>query len=379
VTRLSNLFENFGRAPDDPGPRGKDVGTIDWQALENIVHRDVAGRGLAGYRVDGRTLDEGQLRASAEHLAQHATSVGIVTGFPAVTPGGIVAETDGPPGALYLARAFAALGVEVTIVVDRYALRLMEVGCDQWHLDRKMIVEFPRALPGEEDSVENEPADANQPAAVERWIERFLQGAPARRWSHLVAIERPGPSHTPSSLAAQARGASAPGERFAAAVPPAARDVCHNMRGEAIDRYTAPVHRLFERISERQLPIATIGIGDGGNEIGMGSFAWEQIVAAIAGPASGRIACRIATDFAIVGGVSNWAAYALALAVVRLCGARDLGRAWDERRQRALIEALVADAGAVDGVTLRREATVDGLSLDVYLEQLAAMRRLLGS
>jgi hypothetical protein len=39
---------------------------------------------------------------------------------------------------------------------------------------------------------------------------------------------------------------------------------------------------------------------------------------------------------------------------------------------------LVAQTRAVDGLTLRREATVDGLPLDVYLRPLEEMRKLLG-
>ena len=111
----------------------------------------------------------------------------------------------------------------------------------------------------------------------------------------------------------------------------------------------------------------TIGIGDGGNEIGMGSFAWETLAQAVGGEAAGRIAARIGTDFALVAGVSNWGAYALALSVAALRGQAAEANAWHESAERQLIETLVA-AGALDGLTLRAEATVDGLPLDEYLQ-----------
>jgi hypothetical protein len=146
------------------------------------------------------------------------------------------------------------------------------------------------------------------------------------------------------------------------------------MRGESIDAHTAPAARLFEAIAERSLPITTIGIGDGGNEIGMGSFPWEDVATALGGEATaGRIVSRIATDFPLIAGVSNWGAYALALAVARLRGLEVSNRWLRPEGQRQLIEALVAEAGAVDGRTLRAEATVDGLSLEAYLQLLAEL------
>ena len=149
------------------------------------------------------------------------------------------------------------------------------------------------------------------------------------------------------------------------------------MRGESINAHTAKAHLLFETCRDRPSPVTTIGVGDGGNEIGMGQFAWELVADAIGRFATGRIACRIATDFALLAGVSNWAAYALALATARLRGSADLGRDWDERGERALVEAIVRQTDCVDGVTLRHEPTVDGLELAAYLGPLVEMRKLL--
>jgi hypothetical protein len=107
----------------------------------------------------------------------------------------------------------------------------------------------------------------------------------------------------------------------------------------------------------------------------MGSFPWEEIRAAVGNEVGGRIACRIATDFALVAGVSNWAAYALAHAVGRLRGSADALDGSDSQSQARLIETLVTQAGAVDGVTGRREATVDGLALDEYLRTFSDIAR----
>ncbi|MEX2113580.1 MAG: glutamate cyclase domain-containing protein [Pirellulales bacterium] len=336
---------------------------IPWDALEQIVHLDPAGRGLASFRRDDLApLDAGQLRAASLRLALDARSVAIVTGFCVVTPEGVTAETDGPPGALFLARALAALGIDVCLITDRYARPLLQCGIDLWRLEQVSLVEMPMC---------------DDPAEAERWTDAFLASPRGTGLSHLIAIERPSPSHTTESLAAQ-QDPSLPGDRFEAAVPEEHRGVCHNMLGELIQSFTADTHRLFDSISAQQLPIATIGIGDGGNEIGMGRFAWQTLVDAVGSPVAGRIAARVATDNAVIAGVSDWGAYALALSVACLRGANDLGRDWDATGERALIESMVRDAGAVDGLTRRREPTVDGLPLDVYLQPLDAMRKLLG-
>src|SRR3954453_23691286 len=94
--------------PFENAPLGNDHlegQNIDWQTLEAIVHRDPAARGLASYRLGGRALDHGQLQRAAADLAGRATSAPMVTGFCALADSGVTAETDGPPGALFLARA----------------------------------------------------------------------------------------------------------------------------------------------------------------------------------------------------------------------------------------------------------------------------------
>ncbi len=337
---------------------------VPWQALEVISHADPGGRGLAGFRRDGVPLDVGQLRAASLHLAEHSRRVAIVTGFCTVLEDRVTAESDGPPGALFLAQVLMELGNEVTIVTDSCARPILQAGAVLVGLKRETVREFPF------DS------DRSSRALSDRWIDRFLDSSSTAPWTHLVAIERPGPSHTLESFTQQPREVAIPSETFLAAASEQDRDACHTMLGEVIDAHTAPTHRLFEAVRERKLPIATIGIGDGGNELGMGSFLWEDLVAAIATGPAGRIACRVPADFALLAGTSNWGAYALGLAVARLRGLR-LDSPWltPEGQQDLLVE--LAAAGAVDGRTRRAEPTVDGLTAEDYLRPLAEMRAML--
>lgn len=332
--------------------------------LEALVRRDPGGRGVASYRGQDGWLAAGQFDRAARELAAHARGVAIVTGFCIAAADPPAAETDGPPGALYLARALTALGIEVVLISDRYGLPLLECGCRWWGLDAERL-EIPSSNPFTPGTVD----DATD------WSNRFLDSPLGKRLTHLVSIERVGPSHTAESLAAQTRTTPPPWQQFAREVPPEHRDVCHNMRGESIEAYTAPAHRLFEAAAARRGAIKTIGIGDGGNEIGMGALPWESLRAALPGQQAGRIICRIATDYLILAGISNWGAYGLACAVTALRGRGDLLSGWDGQGQARLIEHLVRESGAVDGVTKKREPTVDGVRMEDYSIAVGEMTR----
>jgi hypothetical protein len=340
-----------------------------WYALETLLRRDPGRRGVAGFCYDDVPLGAGSLESAARSLALEGKAVAIVTGFCVVDASPPAAETDGPPGALYLARALVALGLEVAIISDSYGMPLLEAGCDLWRLPRSML----REIPFEEGGPESTARAINETAMNRRtdaWVRDFLTCDLGRRLTHLISIERVGPSHTLDSLARQTRSGPFPQSDFEREVPLNSRNVCHNMRGMAINGHTAKTHRLFEMAAEQPHKITTIGMADGGNELGMGSSPWEVLRQAIAFGPGGQIACRIPTDHTIVAGVSNWAAYALATSCAALRNRRDLLSGWDAERQRALIETLVREAGAVDGVTKLPQATVDGLPLETYLQAL---------
>lgn len=375
---------------------------MNWQHLDALVRNDPAGRGLATYRdADGRALSS-DLEAAARDLAETATRVLLVTGFAIVTPDGVRAETDGPPGAIFLAGMLRACDVEVDIATDAPAAPLVLAGlriASQAHpqLADVALIELPASF------------DLDHRDAIL-----------AAGYSHLVAIERVGPNHTRDSIAAQeVADAESQVAEFEALVAEEDQDTCRNMRGENIDEQTAPLHLLFEHAEEfgeeldedeqadeeefeeeggteitaaaaadDELSIeeddeevaenfapTTIGIVDGGNEIGCGGIPWSELRRAVSrGPAE-LTACRIATDHLILAGISNWGAYGLAAAVAALNGRGAALVAWPRELESQIIEAMVVDAGAVDGTTKRNEPTVDGVSLDSYLDVFDEIRR----
>src|SRR5262249_45648760 len=151
----------------------------------------------------------------------------------------------------------------------------------------------------------------------------------------------------------------------------------HNARGKLIDNSTVPLHVLFEHGPRELATLKTIGIGDGGNEIGMGSVPWEDLARRIGGDAAAWIPCRIAADWNVVAGTSNWGALALAAATLTLMNRSALLRPLNEDFHRRLLEAMVTEGPAIDGMTRRREATVDGLPFETYIQGWSGIRRLL--
>ena len=156
--------------------------------------------------------------------------------------------------------------------------------------------------------------------------------------THLVAIERP--------------GRASDGRYW-------------NMKGDDITAWTTAVDGLFLAASARG--IVTVGIGDGGNEVGVGRVADRVRELVPHGP---RIASIVPTDHLLLAGVSNWGAYGLVAALSVVTGQPLLPT---EPEARAALDRAVA-AGAVDGVTGRPEPTVDGLPWAASAEVLAALR-----
>jgi hypothetical protein len=191
--------------------------------------------------------------------------------------------------------------------------------------------------------------------------------------THLITLERVGPSHTPESLPLQGKGEAAR-EQFVREVPAEHHNRCHSMRGRDITDFTSPAHLLVEAAAQQKPRTITIGIGDGGNEIGMGKIAWDTIRRNI--PNGAVIACRVPTDYLIVAGVSNWGGYALAAGVALLRDQRLDPALFDVEKERELLRVMVEQGPLVDGVTAQPTVAVDGLSFDRYAEPLRRLGQL---
>ena len=330
------------------------------ERLEELVRRDPAGRGLISSEAQRGELCAGHLAAAAADLASKSGPVAILTGF--FIPHGepAAAETDGPPGAATLARVLVGLGREVVLLTDLPCEGAMRATAAAAGLDEVELAVAP--LKGSS-----------------RWCREFLAG---RRdgggLDHLVVIERVGPSHTVDSMRAQARHGDSPEAEFLERVPAESWGCCHNMRARVIDEWTADVSVLFDELHEFCAEAVTIGIGDGGNEIGMGAVPWEELVARLPGDHSVRIPCRIATDWNLLAGISNWGAWALAAAVAIEAGRIEVIEPLTPSWQHELVARMVAEGPGVDGPSGQAVVGVDGLSIEDYLVPWSGIRSELG-
>jgi D-glutamate cyclase len=287
-------------------------------AIEKLICRDVG-------RKTQRLIDatSGELQSAAETLAG-ASSVGLITGF--FVPRGDVAapETDGPVGTALLAAGLAACGVQVRIAVDSPCARAVQAAV---------------AAAGQ-GGIAVDVIALGDAAAIDRTIAAWR----AARVDHAISIERCG-----RSIDGKPR----------------------NMRGVDVSPWTAPLDDLYLAGGW-----ARIAIGDGGNEMGMGKLPSALIAAEV--PNGAAIASVTSCDHLIVAGVSNWGAYGLMAA---LCVLRP---DWHDRmlciltteRDLAVTRATVEHAGAVDGVTARNEATVDGFGPEIHGALIDELRRI---
>lgn len=138
-----------------------------------------------------------------------------------------------------------------------------------------------------------------------------------------------------------------------------------NMKGESIKNHTAPVDELFELAGK--YGIQTIGIGDGGNEIGMGNLANEIRSRLSVTP------CIVKTDHLLLGTVSNWAAYGLGRTLELVSGMQLMPPV---KKLTYFFDRIVS-MGSVDGITGENVMTVDGFSegkeVEIYLEILKSV------
>jgi D-glutamate cyclase-like protein len=314
--------------------------------IDHVLGLDLGARGIASFFLPGAAARAAQ----ALHGARRAL---IATGF-LVAPD--TPETDGPPGAAVLGRALRRLGAQVRYVTDPAAVTVLGAALESL---------------GERADVLAYPATDDAARAV------LARESP----SHLIAIERPGRTRAGEYLNLRGLPVTAwnvPLDDLFLENDRLARDGRGGTRGARVHaRIVAPsrtakiASAVDRRRSARSGSVlrraTTIGIGDGGNEIGMGNV---HARLARQGGVIARTASIVRVDHLIVAATSNWGAYGLVVALERLSARELLHTPAMERR---LVEACVA-AGAVDGVTKRRDATVDGLPLDAHAAVVELLR-----
>ena len=272
-----------------------------------LPHGVKTGLYEAAREAEGRPLTF----AGAELLDRPPAHIGIVTGaaVPDHMPAG---ENDGPLGSVVLARALAAMGHRVSFYTDPPAAPPIEALAARYGLDA------PTVHLGLRDAAQ--------------------QDAIATKLDVAVAVER--------------HGGNPNGNLY-------------GVTGTPRHHFRANVDHLFGTMIASGKP--TLGIGDGGNEVGFGKI-YEALCARMPEHnlkektvCGGGIFTVMATDVLVVGTSSNIGCYGVVAALALRRGEPELCHTPEEERA---ITAYGVELGLTDGGSGTVIAAVDGVPVD---------------
>jgi hypothetical protein len=318
-------------------------------AIEKRVQTDPGNRGIGAF-----TLPPGELArqaASLYRLRGTREAAAVVTGFPCLLDLVPPTETDGPLGAVALARAFLAATKAAHEGDPEPSVVLLTDDCNGAVM--AVAVEAAGLAADPRCSLQVFP-----PGSCWGSGEAARFAAVADACATVVAIERAGPG---------ADGGS------------------YTMRAFNMAHLLAPLERLLTPATrdrgDGRLALETCGIGDGGNEVGMGKVRAAILTSTV--PHAEKVCAAVAADHLLVCGVSNWGGFALGASLAVLRSAEDAcdGDVFPEDEARAacfarccptdaedqaILDAMVG-AGCRDGCSKLQESTVDGMPFEASL------------
>jgi len=322
------------------------------ESVDRLVTADLAFRGVVHLLYPpARTRQGLPLALAAADLLHRRVRRGdvvlLATGWPdRPWVSEAIFETDGPPGAAGLGRGLnLALGAVPVLLVEEGMARAAERVLRGAGLVALAPDEARKAAksdhPIHAGAVISWPSDlAEAREATTRVMEDLHPAA-------VIAIEKGGMN---------------------------ARGRIHTRKGYDVTAPIAKIDPLME--AAREAGAATIGVGDGGNEIGMGNIR-EAIRTTIpfgetcACPCQGGIAPITEVDVLVVAAVSNWGAYGVEACLAHRAEAPD---AMHDGTLEGLALQAAADAGLMDGITGHVEPSADGLRSNAH-EAIVSMLR----
>ena len=256
--------------------------------IEDIILQDDI-RGMKALR---EHMKEGWLEKSAQLLLDHPGKILIATGFYIIRAQ--EPETDGPPGAVAIAEALKALGNTVAYVTDKHCTVAM------------------RKIAGDDEVIDF-------PITTHRESSEF---------AHKLLVQ-----HAPSALVSIERAGLLGDGTY------------RNWKGLDFSEHNAKIDHMFD-----EHPYS-VGIGDGGNEIGMGNMC--HVIPDIENLPDDP--CVTTTTELITASVSNWGGYGLVAALSLKTGKNLLpsvekGYEWVKE---------IVSVGAVEGMTGESKDWVD--------------------
>ena len=315
--------------------------------IERLITLDIGGRGIiqplyeSAFSAQGGYPSLLAAREIEEKLSEGGLAL-ITTGF--LVPPIFIQETDGPIGAISLAGGLDQFsGVNSLIVAEKETLPIIKAVSYAHGLNvvqPEDIRKGKHALALIEFPIEKASASERAKEIIEKYSPSLI-----------ISVEKVGANEA---------------------------KIYHNMRGYNISEHAAKIEYLLDEARKRGIPI--IGIGDGGNEVGMGKIK-DRVKEVV--PYGARCQCEcqkgIAADFEadilVVATVSNWGAHAIIAALSLLAG-RDLLHS-SATEEKMLLAA--ASQGAVDAMSGYANGDCDGISLASHAGILQILKEIIRS
>jgi D-glutamate cyclase len=258
------------------------------------------------------------------------STVIISTGFvfPPYFPLG---ETDGPMGAVAIAYAIHhGIGARVVLITEKEVIDVLKATCTAAGLAVYNYEDF-KYIPGAVH-IKDFPYDIDQARQEGKRITDELKP------SAVITVEKMGRNE---------------------------KDIYHSARGNDMGKHIIKVDLLVEEANNRG--ILTIGIGDFGNEIGLGAVA--DTAKKAMGPLGIKCNCgcggstvtKVGTEIPIMSTISNWGAYGIAACLAFLLGKPNILHS--PELEMRMTEASVR-AGAMDGSLVSPTLSADGTTVD---------------
>ncbi|MGQ4832981.1 MAG: glutamate cyclase domain-containing protein [Candidatus Asgardarchaeia archaeon] len=254
----------------------------------------------------------------------------LTTGFPILK--NEHPETDGPLGIMAFTSVFNLLGFRVEILTNEVTYEVIESLVNSLNLTVSYIYTVP---------------------PLQEWdskILRFLDEIMGKILL-VISVETPSPNIV---------------------------EVYHNMKGFDITRLAGHFGKIFDFLHANG--VKTLGIGDGGNEIGFGKIR-EQIIKSNAVPFANKCRCpcgkgiiaRVETSELLSASTSNFGAYALSLLLAKKY---NLNLPITPDLEEYMLD-IATNAGAVDGISGERKLMVDGIDITTLKNVISEMIQVL--
>lgn len=325
--------------------------------IDRLINLDINRRGVIQplYEAARKKIGQPLVLAAAQVLAKTITPGSIIliaTGWPDrpwITPE--IGELDGPPGAALLARNLHRIlgAIPLFLIEDALQPAMKATARSAGFVvlpPDKAIAAFKSTAPLHAASVLSFPTDHFEAKdESKRLIELYRPKA-------LIVIEKGG---------ANTKG------------------IIHNARGMDTTACMAKIDELVKEAHRNSIP--SIGIGDGGNEIGMGLIADAVRKHVPYGrkcscPCKAGIAPALATKLLVTASVSNWGAYGIAACLTILKGQVNAFHN-ETMESRTLREA--ADAGLIDGNTGYVDPGADGLPVPTHMAIITILKQIIAN